>query len=212
MLEVLVWRYMTFAPVNPTFVVPTELPTESSPCCESLTTLPDMSIKVAASAREVLPYTWNRGMQTSLPFWTCARTTETKPIVPAICFMPCGCQIFSWSVSRPTEHGLSFAPTRLQDWPMSMAKNSDSSTTNTKRKVAHARPFRPSSFGLPFWIPKSRPELLTCCSRITPTPSPIRRTWEPFVAPTCARRLWSTLPLTRLPSATWPVSVFPSWL
>mmetsp|Transcript_21989 Transcript_21989/g.54334 ORF Transcript_21989/g.54334 Transcript_21989/m.54334 type:complete len:295 (+) Transcript_21989:609-1493(+) len=209
--EALVFPFMMFGPVSPTFGEPTELPTVLFPCCVSLTTLPVTSTKEEASVRVPLPFTSNHGTPISLPFWICARTTEVNRTVPVICSTLYGFPIYSCNASRKMELGLSFAPTRPEVSPMSTDKNSRIYTKSTNGKARPARPFQHNNCGLPFWTLKWRRELLTCCTRIMPTPSPINKIWVPFDPPTCVAKSWSTLRQMKLPFATWPVSPFPCW-
>mmetsp|Transcript_14342 Transcript_14342/g.36029 ORF Transcript_14342/g.36029 Transcript_14342/m.36029 type:complete len:207 (+) Transcript_14342:905-1525(+) len=182
---------------------------ESFPCFASLITLPDTSTRAAASAREALPFTSNHGTLISLPFWTSERTTETRPTVPVICFTPCGFRTCSWSASRPTESGLSCAPTSAPASPSATDKSSRNSTKNTRPRARDAKRSMRSSCGLPFWMPRSRPELRTCSTRTPATASLTNRTWVPSSLLTSVPRLFNTLPRTRPPFATLPVSVSP---
>mmetsp|Transcript_43409 Transcript_43409/g.91174 ORF Transcript_43409/g.91174 Transcript_43409/m.91174 type:complete len:219 (+) Transcript_43409:826-1482(+) len=198
------------APLNPTFAAPTVPPTELCPCFVSSTTLPATSIRAAESARAALLHTSSPGTLISSPFWTCAKTTETRWNAPAISSTPSGSPISSWSVSKTMELGPSCVPTNVRDLTPAGAMSSRPSTKSTRRRARGARLSRRSSSGLLSWTRRWRRELPTCSTRMPATERATSRTWVLSSAPTSVRRLLSTLLQMRLPCATLPVSAFPN--
>lgn len=67
------------------------------------------------SARVVLPFTWNRGMQIFTSFLIFAKITETNPIVPEIYSTLFGFPTCLWNVSKVTVNGHSCAQTNALD-------------------------------------------------------------------------------------------------
>mmetsp|Transcript_2607 Transcript_2607/g.5610 ORF Transcript_2607/g.5610 Transcript_2607/m.5610 type:complete len:214 (-) Transcript_2607:1146-1787(-) len=176
------------------------------PCCGCSTTRPGMWIRGEARGRVRLPRTLSLGM----PFWTCVRTMVMRWNAPAICSMRFGSLIFSWNVCNRMETGRSCVPMSARGSIRAGEMSSRPYMKSTRRRVGVAKLSRRSSFGLPFWIRRWRRGRHTCCTRITATPSPIRRIWVPSSAPTSVPKLSSTRLRMRLRYATLPPSVCPN--
>mmetsp|Transcript_989 Transcript_989/g.1568 ORF Transcript_989/g.1568 Transcript_989/m.1568 type:complete len:257 (-) Transcript_989:2027-2797(-) len=202
--------FTTFAPLAATSVAPTASPTVLCPCCASSMTLPDMWIRVVASARAPLPSTWSLGTQTCLTGLTCARTMERRRDVPVTCSMACGSTICSCSEWRPTKTGACSAPTRHPAWPTAGERSSMSCTHGTSVRAVPSVQSVLSSCGLQCWRLRSRLATLTSCTRTPATARATSRTWGPSSAVTCVLRSLSSPVLRRQPCATWPALLCPA--
>ena len=181
---------------------PTEPRTELFQCSVFSTIQHDTLTKAVESARVQSLSISNHGTLISLSSLTFARITVRKKCEPEICSTLSGHLICSWNVCKIMLTGPSSVQMSVLVYKTLMVTNSKNCIIPMKHKAWLARLYQLEKFGTRLLKRKSKQVHLTCSTRMLRTSSPTKRTWEPSVHPTCALRLWSTLPLTKSLFAT----------